>query len=97
MDASSFGFILKTFNWLLSRAGYKIVSADEYLKEDIPVQVNFVDSDPVIQKEKQAGSIFRWSNLRHPGFVYYEVIKGHVKERYKSGNHYLWVKRPNQN
>jgi hypothetical protein len=45
--------------------------------------LKWADEDPVIQKEKQDGAIFRWADVRHSGFEHYEVLKGNTKERYR--------------
>lgn len=94
MDAPSIGFMSRFFNWLLNKAGYKIVPVNNWDIEEIPVQLKWADEDPDIQKEKQNGATFRWGHVRHSGFEYYEVLKENTKERYKSGNRYLWVRRP---
>ncbi|KTD61573.1 hypothetical protein [Legionella spiritensis] len=93
MEASSVGLILRLLNWLLNKLGYKIVPINNSIIEEVPVQLKWADEDSDIQKERQDGATFRWADVRHSGYEYYEVIKGNIKERYKSGGQYLWIKK----
>ena len=95
METSSVNLIIRVIKWLLNKLGYKVVPINNWIIEEVLVQREWGDDDPDILKEKQKGAKFCWAKVRNSNFEYYEVIKGNIKERYKSGNDYLWIHRPN--